>query len=57
MIRAKARRKGHIVFLETEFGQKAVVPWDELCNVARKLKLKVDVEGFELKCEDVAMKA
>ncbi len=59
MIKAKAIRKeqkGHIAFLETELGQKAIIPWDELCNVAKKLKLKIEVEGSELKCEDMTMK-
>jgi hypothetical protein len=53
MVRAKATRRGHIAFLETELGQKAVVPWDELCNIARMLRLRIEVEGVELKCEDV----
>jgi hypothetical protein len=53
MIKARAWRRGYIAFLETELGQKAVVPWDELCNVVRKLKLKIEVEGVELRCEEV----
>jgi sensor c-di-GMP phosphodiesterase-like protein len=53
MVRAKATRRGHIAFLETELGQKAVVPWDELCNIAKMLRLRIEVEGVELKCDDV----
>jgi hypothetical protein len=52
-VRAKATRRGHIAFLETELGQKAVVPWDELCNIAKMLRLRIEVEGVELKCDDV----
>ncbi len=57
MIKARAWRRGYIAFLETELGQKAVVPWDELCSVARKLKLKIEVEGVELKCEEVPFRS
>ena len=53
MVRAKATRRGHIAFLETELGQKAVVPWDELCNIAKMLRLRIEVEGVELKCDDI----
>jgi hypothetical protein len=57
MIKARAWRRGYIAFLETELGQKAVVPWDELCSVVRKLKLKIEVEGVELRCEEVPFRS
>lgn len=56
MIKAKARRYGNLAFLETELGQKAIVPWDKLCEVARKLNLIIEVDGMELKCRELKEK-
>lgn len=55
-MKAKAYRRGNLAFLETELGQKAIVPWEELCSLARRLKLEVEVNGVKLKCEDKTLK-
>jgi len=53
MVKARARRVGNLAILETELGQKAIVPWDSLCDLARKLDLTVEVNGVEVKCENL----
>jgi len=53
MVKARARRVGNLVILETELGQKAIVPWDSLCDLARKLDLTIEIDGVEVKCENL----
>ncbi len=46
-MRAKVVRRGGLAFVETELGQKAVVPWDALCDIILRYGLNVEVEGGE----------
>ncbi len=46
-MRARVIRRGGLAFIETELGQKAVVPWDTLCDIIARYGLEVDVVGGE----------
>lgn len=46
-MRAKVVKRGGLAFIETELGQKAVVPWDTLCDIIARFGLNVDVVGGE----------
>ncbi|NAZ31332.1 MAG: hypothetical protein GU352_01275 [Acidilobus sp.] len=51
-MRARIVKRGNLAYIETELGQKAVVPWDTLCNFLVRFNINVrEVEGGELpKC-------
>jgi hypothetical protein len=51
-LRARIVKRGNLAYIETELGQKAVVPWDTLCNFLIRFNINVsNVEGGELpKC-------
>jgi len=51
-LRARIIKRGNLAYIETELGQKAVVPWDALCNFLVRYNINVrNVEGGELpKC-------
>ncbi|MFP3081285.1 MAG: hypothetical protein RXR09_07215 [Acidilobus sp.] len=51
-MRARIVKRGNLAYIETELGQKAVVPWDALCNFLVRFNINVrEVEGGELpKC-------
>jgi len=51
-LRARIVKRGNLAYIETELGQKAVVPWDALCNFLVRFNINVrEVEGGELpKC-------
>jgi len=51
-LRARIIKRGNLAYIETELGQKAVVPWDTLCNFLVRFNINVrEVEGGELpKC-------
>ncbi len=46
-MKAKITRKGNLAFIETEAGQKAVVPWDNICNIIRRFGLIPEIVGDE----------
>ncbi len=53
-MKAKVEKRGSLAFIVTEHGQKAVVPWDSLCNFIAKYGLEVEVKGAEPpKCVEV----
>ncbi|ESQ24612.1 hypothetical protein DDW02_00895 [Acidilobus sp. SCGC AC-742_M05] len=51
-MRARIIKRGNLAYIETELGQRAVVPWDALCNFLVRFNINVrEVEGGELpKC-------
>jgi hypothetical protein len=51
-LRARIVKRGNLAYIETELGQRAVVPWDALCNFLVRFNINVrEVEGGELpKC-------
>jgi len=51
-LRARIIKRGNLAYIETELGQRAVVPWDALCNFLVRFNINVrEVEGGELpKC-------
>lgn len=51
-MRARIVKRGNLAYIETELGQRAVVPWDALCNFLVRFNINVrEVEGGELpKC-------
>jgi len=51
-LRARIIKRGNLAYIETELGQKAVVPWDALCNFLVRFNINAsNVEGGELpKC-------
>jgi hypothetical protein len=51
-LRARIVKRGNLAYIETELGQRAVVPWDALCNFLVRFNINVrNVEGGELpKC-------
>jgi hypothetical protein len=51
-LRARIIKRGNLAYIETELGQRAVVPWDALCNFLVRFNINVrKVEGGELpKC-------
>jgi len=50
-VKAKVEVKGPLAVIETEYGQKAVIPADTLC--AFIAKYGIDVEGAEIDCPQV----
>jgi len=47
-LRARIIKRGNLAYIETELGQKAVVPWDTLCNFLVRYNINVrEVEGGE----------
>ncbi|MGC9071650.1 MAG: hypothetical protein ACP5HK_03005 [Acidilobus sp.] len=46
-MKAKVEKRGNLAFIVTELGQKAVVPWDTLCNIIARYGLEVEVLGGE----------
>jgi len=50
-VKARIERVGELVILETEFGQKAVVPQDTLCDLIARYRLEIVNEA--VKCERV----
>lgn len=51
MPRAVVRRVGKLAIVETEYGQKAVVPLDSLCELIINFNLIITNE--EVKCERI----
>jgi len=49
MVKAWIRRRGDLVLVETESGQKAVVPLGSLCSLIARFRLEIVNE--EVKCE------
>ncbi|AMD30986.1 MAG: hypothetical protein RXN88_03305 [Acidilobus sp.] len=48
-MRAKVTKRGSLAFVETELGQKAVIPWDSLCSFIARYHLEVSsVEGGQM---------
>jgi hypothetical protein len=52
LTRAKIRIVGALAFIETEFGEKAVVPTSTLCSALRRLKLE-PAWGDRVDCPEV----
>ncbi|MCE4628127.1 MAG: hypothetical protein F7C34_03140 [Desulfurococcales archaeon] len=48
-IKARVTEKGDLVVVETELGQKAVVPRDKLCELA--IRFNLEYENIKLECE------
>jgi hypothetical protein len=46
-MKAKITRNGRLAYIETETGQKAVVPWENICNIIKRFGLIVEVIGNE----------
>ncbi|MGC9210197.1 MAG: hypothetical protein ACP5FT_02900 [Acidilobus sp.] len=46
-LKARVEKRGNLAFIVTELGQKAVVPWDTLCNIIARYGLEVEVVGGE----------
>ena len=40
MIKATIQRKGNLALIQTQQGQKAIIPWNTLCNFLQKHKIK-----------------
>ncbi|MDP8003657.1 MAG: hypothetical protein ACP5I6_03575 [Caldisphaera sp.] len=38
-MKAKIIQKGRLAYITTENGQKAVIPWDNLCNIIKRFGL------------------
>ncbi|MEM0490974.1 MAG: hypothetical protein QXO93_02060 [Acidilobaceae archaeon] len=52
MVKAKVKRRQQLAIIETEIGQRAVIPLDALCDFARKLNLILVAEdGKEIECK------
>ncbi|ADL19495.1 hypothetical protein ASAC_1090 [Acidilobus saccharovorans 345-15] len=50
-MKARVTKRGNLAFIETELGQKAVIPWDTLCSFIARYNLDVTVEGGQMpKC-------
>ncbi len=47
-VKAKIRVEGRLAFVETELGQKAVVPVDSLCELLRRYRL--EPTGYKPNC-------
>ncbi len=48
-VKARVTEKGDLVIVETELGQKAVVPRDKLCELATRFN--IEYENIKLECE------
>ncbi|MFP3144687.1 MAG: hypothetical protein RXQ93_06715 [Caldisphaera sp.] len=46
-MKAKITRNGRLAYIETETGQKAVVPWENICNIIKRFGLIAEVIGNE----------
>ncbi|WP_425393262.1 hypothetical protein [Caldisphaera lagunensis] len=46
-MKARITKRGSLAFIETEAGQKAVVPWDNICNIIRRFELIPEIVGNE----------
>ncbi|MCX8195786.1 MAG: hypothetical protein N3F67_01715 [Acidilobaceae archaeon] len=54
MRRAIVRRKNNLAVVEAEGGQRALVPWRALCELAEMLKLELVLEdGTRVECSKV----
>ncbi len=51
MVKARIERLGELVLIETEYGQKAVVPADSLCDLIARYRIEIVNE--EVKCERI----
>lgn len=57
VMKAKITRHGRLAYIETEAGQKAVVPWDNICSIIKRFELLPEVIGNEkLDCSGVQEK-
>ena len=50
-VKARIQRFGELILVETEYGQKAVVPADTLCDLIARYKLEIVNE--EVRCERI----
>ena len=50
-IRARVIDRGEVVVVITEFGQKAVIPRDKLCELAARFNL--EYENIDLSCPEI----
>ncbi len=48
MIKARIIDKGELVVVETELGQKAIIPKDKLCEFTQRFNLKL--ENYQIEC-------
>ena len=46
-MKAKITRNGRLAYIETETGQKAVVPWDNICNIIKRFGFIAEITGNE----------
>ncbi len=49
MPKAWISRKGSLVFVKTEYGQRAVVPADSLCDLI--IRFRLEIVNEEIHCE------
>ncbi|MEB2836175.1 MAG: hypothetical protein GSR80_000195 [Desulfurococcales archaeon] len=50
-LKAKVKIMGVLAFVETELGERAVVPVSSLCSMLRRFRLKV-AEGDRVECPE-----
>ena len=48
-IKARVEERGDLVIVETEIGQKAVIPRDKLCELAARFN--IEYINIDIKCE------
>lgn len=49
-VKARVRVKGGLAIVETELGEKAVVPADSVCELARDYDLELEIVEGEVRC-------